>query len=148
MPLQGVLLIAIIPRAMPWAKSFCPFRAYWVIFLCSCWFSIRKINCIFCIYNSSFASSEVKGVKGVIAPYGRWGVKTTVFFAYFFKQQDIRLNSLTPLTPLTSWYAKVQSIRFHIRYCLDLPLSMCSYEKVFLWKKYQSIIFFAERKDK
>ena len=27
MPLQGVLLIAIIPRAMPWAKSFCPFRA-------------------------------------------------------------------------------------------------------------------------
>ena len=27
MPLQGVLLIAIIPRAMPWARSFCPFRA-------------------------------------------------------------------------------------------------------------------------
>ena len=25
---QGVLLIAIIPRAMPWARSFCPFRAY------------------------------------------------------------------------------------------------------------------------
>ena len=47
------------------------------------------------INNSSFASSEVKGVKGVIAPY-------TVFLAYFFKQQDIRLNSLTPLTPLTS----------------------------------------------
>ena len=41
------------------------------------------------INNSSFASSEVKGVK-------------TVFLAYFFKQQDIRLNSLTPLTPLTS----------------------------------------------
>ena len=36
------------------------------------------------INNSSFASSE------------------TVFLAYFFKQQDIRLNSLTPLTPLTS----------------------------------------------
>ena len=57
---------------------------------------------------SSFASSEVKGVKGVIAPYGRWGVKTTVFLAYLFKQKDICLNSLTPLTPLTSWYAKVQ----------------------------------------
>ena len=28
---QGVLLIAIIPRAMPWARSFCPFRAYGVI---------------------------------------------------------------------------------------------------------------------
>ena len=32
------------------------------------------------------------------------------------------------------------SIRFHIRYFLDLPLSMCSYEKSFLWKKCQSII--------
>ena len=35
LPLQGVLLIAIIPRALPWAKSFCPFRAccfwsFWV----------------------------------------------------------------------------------------------------------------------
>ena len=28
LPLQGALLIAIIPRAMPWARSFCPFRAY------------------------------------------------------------------------------------------------------------------------
>ena len=27
LPLQGALLIDIIPRAMPWAKSFCPFRA-------------------------------------------------------------------------------------------------------------------------
>ena len=27
LPLQGVLPIAIIPRALPWAKSFCPFRA-------------------------------------------------------------------------------------------------------------------------
>ena len=26
------------------------------------------------------------------------------------------------------------SIRFHIRYFLDLPLSMCSYEKVFYEK--------------
>ena len=35
MPLQGALLIAIVPRAPPWAKSFCPFRAccfwsFWV----------------------------------------------------------------------------------------------------------------------
>ena len=28
MPLQGVLLSAIIPRVLPWARSFCPFRAY------------------------------------------------------------------------------------------------------------------------
>ena len=27
LPLQGALLIGIIPRALPWAKSFCPFRA-------------------------------------------------------------------------------------------------------------------------
>ena len=27
LPLQGASLIANIPRAMPWAKSFCPFRA-------------------------------------------------------------------------------------------------------------------------
>ena len=28
LPLQGVKLIALIPRALPWARSFCPFRAY------------------------------------------------------------------------------------------------------------------------
>ena len=28
MPLQGALLTAFIPRALPWAKSFCPFRAF------------------------------------------------------------------------------------------------------------------------
>ena len=27
LPLQGALLATIIPRAMPWARSFCPFRA-------------------------------------------------------------------------------------------------------------------------
>ena len=30
LPLVGALLTATIPRALPWAKSFCPFRAYWV----------------------------------------------------------------------------------------------------------------------
>ena len=29
--LQGALLTAFIPRALPWAKSFCPFRACCVI---------------------------------------------------------------------------------------------------------------------
>ena len=28
LPLQGALLNASIPRALPWAGSFCPFRAY------------------------------------------------------------------------------------------------------------------------
>ncbi|MCI7312693.1 MAG: hypothetical protein MR541_00505, partial [Prevotella sp.] len=28
LPLQGVLLIAIIPRAMPWARSFWAFSPY------------------------------------------------------------------------------------------------------------------------
>ena len=27
LPLQGALLTDIIPRALPWAKRFCPFRA-------------------------------------------------------------------------------------------------------------------------
>ncbi len=40
------------------------------------------------------------------------------------------------------------SIRFHIRYFLDLPLSMCSYEKVFFMKKVSKYHFSAERKGK
>ena len=31
LPLQGVSYISLIPRALPWARSFCPFRACWVI---------------------------------------------------------------------------------------------------------------------
>ena len=31
LPLQGALLTAFIPRALPWAKSFCPFRACCVL---------------------------------------------------------------------------------------------------------------------
>ena len=27
LPFQGALLLLALPRAMPWAKSFCPFRA-------------------------------------------------------------------------------------------------------------------------
>ena len=73
LPLQGALLIAIIPRALPWAKSFCPFRA------CG---------------------------------------------------------------------AKLVSIRFHIRYFLDLPLSMCSYVKSFFMKKVSKYHLLAERRDK
>ena len=33
LPLQGALLTAIIPRALPWAKSFCPFKACGAYFL-------------------------------------------------------------------------------------------------------------------
>ena len=33
LPLQGVLLNASIPRALPWTRSFCPFRAYGEILL-------------------------------------------------------------------------------------------------------------------
>ena len=40
------------------------------------------------------------------------------------------------------------SIRFHIRYFLDLPLSMYSYVKSFFMKKVSKYHFFAERKDK
>ena len=27
LPLQGAKLTALIPRVLPWARSFCPFRA-------------------------------------------------------------------------------------------------------------------------
>ena len=42
LPLQGALLIAIIPRAMPWARSFCPFRA--------CGANLRKLRSKCCRY--------------------------------------------------------------------------------------------------
>ena len=41
LPLQGDLLIAITPRAMPWARSFCPFRA--------CGEKIRKFSHYFAL---------------------------------------------------------------------------------------------------
>ena len=40
------------------------------------------------------------------------------------------------------------SIRFHIRYFLDLQLSMCSYEKSFFMKKVSKYHSLAERSDK
>ena len=40
------------------------------------------------------------------------------------------------------------SIRFYIRYFLDLPLSMCSYEKSFFCEKVSKYHFLTERKDK
>ena len=40
------------------------------------------------------------------------------------------------------------SIRFHIRYFLNLPLSMCSYVKSFLMKKVSKYHLLAERRDK
>ena len=40
------------------------------------------------------------------------------------------------------------SIRFHIRYFLDLPLSMCSYVKSFFYEKVSKYHSLAERKDK
>ena len=40
------------------------------------------------------------------------------------------------------------SIRFHIRYFLDLPLSMCSYVKSFFMKKVSKYHPFAEHIDK
>ena len=40
------------------------------------------------------------------------------------------------------------SIRFYIRYFLDISLSMCSYEKKFFMKKVSKYHFLAECKDK
>ena len=61
------------------------------------------------------------------------------------KQHDLKGRSSYPVhKPL----AKLVSIRFHIRYFLDLPLSMCSYVKSFFMKKVSKYHFFAERKCK
>ena len=52
------------------------------------------------------------------------------------------------LQPVLKPLAKFVSIRFHIRYFLDLPLSMCSYVKSFFMKKVSKYHFLAERRDK
>ena len=54
------------------------------------------------IDNSSFASSEVKELKELSLPTVAEELRQQSFWRIFFKQQDIRLNSLTSLTPLTS----------------------------------------------
>ena len=41
----------------------------------------KNLNSYYRIIEIILNISEVKGVKGVIAPYGRWGVKTIVFLA-------------------------------------------------------------------
>ena len=43
LPLQGALLTDLIPRAMPWAKSFCPFRACWLRGACILCFGRRTL---------------------------------------------------------------------------------------------------------
>ena len=102
LPLQGALLIAIIPRALPWAKSFCPFRAC----------------CFYELLPFTFALPFGQRFSIPLRAGDRW-----------FRACGAKL-------------AKLVSIRFHIRYFLDLPLSMCSYVKSFFYeKKYQSIIF-------
>ena len=92
LPLQGALLIAIIPRAMPWAKSFCPFRAC----------------CFYELLPFTFA-----------LPFGQRFSIPLRAGDHWFRACGAKL-------------AKLVSIRFHIRYFWDLPLSMCSYVKSFL----------------
>ena len=41
----------------------------------------KNLNSYYRIIEIILNISEVKGVKGIIAPYGRWGVKTIVFLA-------------------------------------------------------------------
>ena len=95
LPLQGALLIAIIPRALPWAKSFCPFRAC----------------CFYELLPFTFALPFGQRFSIPLRAGDRW-----------FRACGAKL-------------AKFVSIRFHIRYFLDLPLSMCSYVKSFFYEK-------------
>ena len=108
LPLQGALLIAIIPRALPWAKSFCPFRAC----------------CFYELLPFTFALPFGQRFSIPLRAGDRW-----------FRACGAKL-------------AKLVSIRFHIRYFLDLPLSMCSYVKSFFMKKVSKYHLLAERRDK
>ena len=108
LPLQGALLIAIIPRALPWAKSFCPFRAC----------------CFYELLPFTFALPFGQRFSIPLRAGDRW-----------FRACGAKL-------------AKLVSIRFHIRYFLDLPLSMCSYVKFFFMKKVSKYHLLVERRDK
>ena len=44
LPFQGVLLTAIIPRVLPWARSFCPFRAWGVKHASALYLSLRPVT--------------------------------------------------------------------------------------------------------
>jgi hypothetical protein len=108
LPLQGALLIAIIPRALSWAKSFCPFRAC----------------CFYELLPFTFALPFGQRFSIPLRAGDRW-----------FRACGAKL-------------AKLVSIRFHIRYFLDLPLSMCSYVKSFFMKKVSKYHLLAECRDK
>ena len=108
LPLQGALLIAIIPRAMPWAKSFCPFRA------CN----------FYELLPFAFALPFGQRFSIPLRAGDRW-----------FRACGAKL-------------AKLVSIRFHIRYFWNLPLSMCSYVKSFFMKKVSKYHLLVECRDK
>ena len=75
------------------------------------------------------------GVRGFNASVWRFLLRCTLFCH----------SVATFLTSVSSYEG---GCGFEVRYFLDLPLSMYSYVKSFFMKKCQSIIFFAERKDK
>ncbi len=65
LPLQGALLIAIIPRALPWARSFCPFRACCFYPFSSNSFCNRMISsryCAACMKSRSLAACFIRAV--------------------------------------------------------------------------------------
>ena len=56
LPFQGALLTAAIPRALPWARSFCPFRAcsFW-----RCWtFKTFRACCFWCFWTFRYKCQE------------------------------------------------------------------------------------------
>ena len=62
LPLQGALLAAFIPRALPWAKSFCPFRA-----CCLCPFPWAKSFCPFrACCSCPFPGLRASALQGVL----------------------------------------------------------------------------------
>ena len=86
---------------------------------------------IFVIYISAFSSfiSSAEGKRRSSTQAKR-------------KQHDLKGQKfLEAARPEGGLLAKLVSIRFHIRYFLDLPLSMCSYVKVF-YEKSIKVSFF------
>mgnify|MGYP000122648059 CR=1 FL=1 len=87
---------------------------------------------IFVIYISAFSSfiSSAEGKRRSSTQAKR-------------KQHDLKGQKfLEAARPEGGLLAKLVSIRFHIRYFLDLPLSMCSYVKSFFMKKVSKYHFF------
>ena len=71
LPLQGVSCISLIPRALPWAKSFCPFRA------CCCGLLVLQGVLLWAFGSSGRAAVDFLSFLGVLL---LWALNTLTPF--------------------------------------------------------------------